>query len=204
MKSNQEGKGRQTMKLTIGVLGMVLALTSAGASMSAQTEATTDKASGATQETAPKTYRLTYAITHLEGAKQLGVQHFALTVIPDSRGYTDSQIRLGSRVPIATGGQSDHGASAPGQVQYQYVDVGLNISAHVKEFPTGVLVYSKVEQSSLADEPSGVGSSDPVIRQGLLLNTALLTLGKPVMLGSLDVPGSTHHMDIEVMLEIVK
>ena len=104
MKSNQEGKGRQTMKLTIGVLGMVLALTSAGASMSAQTEATTDKASAATQETAPKTYRLTYAITHLEGAKQLGVQHFALTVIPDSRGYTDSQIRLGSRVPIATGG----------------------------------------------------------------------------------------------------
>jgi hypothetical protein len=74
----------------------------------------------------------------------------------------------------------------------------------VREFPTGVLVYSRVEQTGLAEEPSGVGSSDPVIRQGTLLNTALLTLGKPVMLGSLDVPGSSQHIDIEVVLELVK
>jgi hypothetical protein len=43
-----------------------------------------------------------------------------------------------------------------------------------------------------------------VIRQGTLQNTALLTLGKPVMLGSLDVPGSPMHMDIEVVMELVK
>jgi type II secretory pathway component GspD/PulD (secretin) len=144
---------------------------------------------------------LTYTVTHSEGTKQLGVQHFALTVIPDSK---DAQVRLGSKVPIATGGYNQGGSSAPGQLQFQYTDVGLNISAHVREFPTGVLVYSRVEQTGLAEEPSGVGSSDPVIRQGTLLNTALLTLGKPVMLGSLDVPGSSQHIDIEVVLELVK
>ena len=204
MKPNYDRKGGQTMKRTIGILGMALVLTCGGASMSAQTVAPAEKAGATTPETAPKTYRLTYTVTHSEGTKQLGVQHFALTVNPDSRDSRDSQVKLGSRVPIATEGFNQSGASAPGQLQFQYMDVGLAISAHVREFPTGVLVYSKVEQSSLAEEPSGVGASDPVIRQGTLLNTALLTLGKPVMLGSLDVPGSSQHVDIEVVLELVK
>jgi hypothetical protein len=181
------------MKLTIGILGMAMVLVCGGARVSAQTEAPQEKEHTANTETAPKTYRLTYTVTHSEGAKHLGVQHFALTVNPDSR---DSEIRLGSRVPIATGEGNQSGASTPGQVQFQYVDIGLNIAAHVREFATGVLV--------LAEEPSGVGSSDPVIRQGLLLNTALLTAGKPVMLGSLDVPGSSRHMDIELALELVR
>jgi hypothetical protein len=189
------------MKLKIGILGMALALACGAATTRAQSEASTDKAASAASETAPKTYRLTYTITHLDGTKQLGVQHYSLTVNPDLH---DSNIRLGSRIPIATGKMSDTGASATGQVQFQYLDVGLNISAHVREFSSGVLVYSKVEQSSLGEEPSGVGASDPIIRQGMLLNTALLTLGKPVILGSLDVPGSTMHMDIEVVLELVR
>jgi hypothetical protein len=61
-----------------------------------------------------------------------------------------------------------------------------------------------VEQTSLSEEQSTVGRNDPVIRQATLQSTALLTLGKPVMLGSLDVPGSTRHLDIEVVLEVVR
>jgi hypothetical protein len=201
MSFNYDRKGGQIMKRIIGILGVALMLTCGVAVVFAQADAPAEKAGAATPETAPKTYRLTYTITHSEGGKQLGVQHFALTVTPDSR---DSQVKLGSRVPIATGGTSEHGATTPGQVQYQYLDVGLNISARVREFPTGVLVYSKVEQSSLAGEPSGVGASDPMIRQGTVLNTALMTLGKPVMLGSLDVPGSPQHVDIELVMELVK
>jgi type II secretory pathway component GspD/PulD (secretin) len=201
MKFNDERKGRKAMNRTIGVMGMALVLACGSGQLLAQGEAKAEKANEATTETAPKTYRLTYTITHLDGTKQMGVQHYALTVTSDNR---PSWFRLGSRVPIATGGVSEHGATTPGQVQYQYVDVGLNISARIREFSTGLQVFSRVEQSSLADEPSGVGSSDPVIRQGTLENSALLTLGKPVMLGSLDVPGSSMHMDIEVVLEMVK
>ena len=188
------------MITTIGILASALALICGASNMLAQADATAEKTSAPAAETAPKTYRLTYTITHLDGAKQLGVQHFALTVNSDNR---NARIRLGSRVPIATG-KTANGATAPGEVQFQYVDVGLNIDARIREFPTGILVFSKVEQSSLADEPSGVGSSDPVIREGTLENSALLTLGKPVMLGSLDTPGTSMHVDIEVVLELVK
>jgi hypothetical protein len=31
-----------------------------------------------------------------------------------------------------------------------------------------------------------------------------LTLGKPLVLGSLDMPGTTRHMDVEVVGELVK
>ena len=193
------------MNRTIGVMGMALVLACGSGQLLAQTETLAAKASDAATETAPKTYRLTYTITHLEGTKQLGVQHFSLTVIPDNN---QVQLKLGSRIPVpTTGAASGHATTAPGQVEYQYVDVGLGISARLREFSNGVVVFSKVDNSSLADEPSGVGSSDPVIpviRQGTLQNTASLTLGKPVMLGSLDVPGSSMHMDIEVVLELVK
>lgn len=190
------------MNRTIGVMAVALVIACSSGQLLAQTETKTDKANEATSETAPKTYRLTYTITHLDGAKQVGVQHFALTVIPDNR---EVLLRLGSRVPIATGAYSKEGTNPVlGQTQFEYIDVGLNISARLREFSTGVLVFSKVENSSLADEPSGVGATDPVIRQGMLQNTASLTLGKPVMLGSLDMPASSMHMDIEVVIELVK
>jgi hypothetical protein len=188
------------MKLAYGILGIALALTSADRAF-AQTQAPDDKTNSTNSEAAPKTYRLTYSITESDGARHLGTQHFALTVNPDAHTAT---VKLGSRVPIATGSYNTQNPAAAANVQFQYIDVGLNISARLREFAVGVEAYSKMEQSSVGEEKSTIGSNDPVIRQETLENTAVLTPGKPVMLGSLDVPGSTRHQDIEVVLEIVK
>jgi hypothetical protein len=67
-----------------------------------------------------------------------------------------------------------------------------------------VLADSNVEQTGVSEEQSTAGKGAPVIRQAHLQNTALLTPGKPVMLGSLDVPGSTRHLDVEVVVEVVR
>jgi hypothetical protein len=74
----------------------------------------------------------------------------------------------------------------------------------VRKYANGVEVTSRLDQSSVSEEESSVGKSDPVIRQATLENTALLTPGKPVMLGSLDIPGSTRHLDVEVVIEVVR
>jgi len=187
------------MKLLYAILGIALAVTPADRAF-AQTPP--DKTNSTSSEAVPKTYRLTYSITESDGAKHLGTQHFALTVNPDTK---EAAVKLGSRVPIATGSYNTQNPAAAANVQFQYVDVGLNIATRVREVSTGgVEVYSKMEQSSVAEEKSTIGTNDPVIRQATLENTAILTPGKPVMLGSLDVPGSTRHLDIEVVLEIVK
>ncbi|WP_263352123.1 hypothetical protein [Acidicapsa acidisoli] len=189
------------MKPASGILAIALVLGCVGNTAPAQNEVSTDKATTTNTEKVSKTYRLTYTITESDGGKNLGTQHFSLTVNPDSK---DAELKMGSRVPIESAAYNTEGPAAHTNVQYQYVDVGLNISARVHEFATGAEVYSKLEQSSVAEAKSTIGSNAPVIRQAMLQNTATLTAGKPVMLGSLDVPGSTRHLDIEVILENIK
>jgi hypothetical protein len=185
------------MKRTIGVLGIALMLSCGSARVYAQADSSTPKASETKVEAAPTTYRLTYTLTEMDGSKRIGTQHFSLTVNPGNNG----RIKLGSKIPIATGSSNQESAA---QSLFQYQDVGLNIYARLKESAAGVSLDSSVEQSSVSEEQSPVGIKDPVIRQARLENTAFLTPGKPVMLGSLDVPGSTRHLDVEVVVEVVR
>ena len=145
-----------------------------------------------------RTYRLTYTMTEMDSGKRIGVQHFAMIVVAGQR----TLLKQGSKVPVSTGSPHSDG-SAP-QNQVQYLDVGMNFDAQLDESMNGVRLRSKVEQSSVAEERSGLGLQDPVIRQTMLEGTSFLTAGKPLMLGSVDVPGSTRHYDVEVVMELVK
>jgi hypothetical protein len=142
-----------------------------------------------------KVYRLTYTITEMDGGKRLSAQHFSMDV-EDGQHVT---LKEGSRVPMATG--SVGGA----QTSFQYLDVGMNFDATLNSIEGGGVLKSKVEQSGVAAESVAIGDShEPVIRQTALEGTSVLTLGKPLVLGSVDVPGSTRHLDVEVVMELVK
>ena len=143
-------------------------------------------------------YRVTYTLTETDGGKRVGSQHFALIVIAGER----TDLKQGSKVPIVTGKFDADTASASSQVQY--LDVGLQIQATAEGFQDGVRLRTKIEQSNVSDEKSAVASQDPVIRQTTLEGTSTLALGKPLVVGSLDVPGSTRHQDVEVVAELLK
>ncbi len=145
-----------------------------------------------------KAYRLTYTITEFDGDKRIGTQHFAMIVAPGQK----TVLKQGSRVPIATGSFGTGGGSVA-QTQFTYVDVGMNFDATLDEFANGVRLRSKVEQLGVAEQVSGVGTQDPVIRQNTLEGTSFLSVGKPLVLGSMDVAGSTRHLDVEVVIEAV-
>jgi hypothetical protein len=59
-------------------------------------------------------------------------------------------------------------------------------------------------QSSIAEDKSAADTRDPVIRQTTLEGTSTLVQGKPLVLGSLDIPGSTRHQEVEVVSELVR
>lgn len=144
-----------------------------------------------------KLYRLTYTITETDSGKLVGTQRFAVIVV--SGGKTD--VKQGSKVPIVVASAeagSGHGT------QVEYIDVGLEIEASLDGYFDGVRLRTKVVQSSVVDEKTGVGPQDPVIRQTTLEGTSLFTPGKPLVLGSLDIPGSTRHQDVEVVSELVR
>jgi type II secretory pathway component GspD/PulD (secretin) len=136
-----------------------------------------------------KNYRLTYTMAEMEGGKRVGVQHFGLVVAEGQR----STLKQGSKVPYLQGPNA----------QFQYLDVGMNFEVSLDKLATGMRLRTKVEQSSVAEEKSGVGGQDPVIRQTTLEGTSFVDLGKPLLLGSLDTPGSTRHLDVEVLMELV-
>jgi hypothetical protein len=86
---------------------------------------------------------------------------------------------------------------------WQYLDIGLNIDASIEESADGVKLNTQVEQSSIAEEKSGLGTQDPIVRQAKLEGTSILAAGKPLILGSMDIPGTARRLDIEVVMEHV-
>ena len=145
-----------------------------------------------------KAYRLTYTITEMDGGKTIGTQHFAMVVISGER----TLLKQGSREPIMTGSY-DNGKSQT-QTEMTYIDVGLNFDVLLDESADAIRLRSKVEQSSVAEQVPGVGPQDPIIRQTILQGTSYLTADKPLVLGSLDIPGSTRRMDVAVVMEPIK
>ena len=145
-----------------------------------------------------KTYRLGYTITEMDNGKSIGTQHFGVIVVAGGR----TTLKQGSKVPVATGTFNSGNTGA--QTQFTYLDVGLNIDSSVDESLDGLRLRSKVEQSSLSEEKSSLGPQDPIVRQTVMEGTSILTLGKPLILGSLDIPGSTRHLDISVVLGLVR
>ena len=193
------------MKFAKGLYGVALALAVSGVGASvpsvfAEGPSAAVQANADAAQPDAKSYRLTYTITERDGNTTVGTKHYSIVV---TAGGKQTSLKQGSRVPIVTG---SYGTTMPaGSTQVQYLDVGLNVIADLELTPGGAKVRSKIEQSSIAAEkmPS-LGAQDPVVRQVVMEATSILTPGKPLMLGSLDVPDSTRHTDIDVVLENIR
>lgn len=145
-----------------------------------------------------KTYRLTYTVRDIDDNKQVGIQHFSLIVVSGAK----TTLKSGSKVPIATGSTTTSNTNET-NTQFTYVDIGLSIDASLDESASGVRLRTRLERSSVAEEKSMGGIQEPLIRSTVLEGTSILTQGKQVSLGSIDIPGSTRHLELEVSLAVV-
>ena len=144
-----------------------------------------------------KAYRLTYTITESDNGQPAGKQH--VTMVVASGGKSD--VKQGSKVPIVTGNYPEPNGPSHSEVQYQ--DVGLEIEASLDGYADGIHLRSRIAESSVSDEKSGMGGQDPIFRQTTLDGTATLVPGKPLVIGSLDVPGTNRHQQVEVVAEAI-
>jgi hypothetical protein len=118
-------------------------------------------------------------------------------VDPGSKAF----LKQGSRVPIMTG-SSDAGSDK--DIQVQYMDVGLNLEASVEGYGEGMHLQTKIEETSVADEKSNVGIQDPVLRQSVLQSDSTFTVGKTMVLGSVEMPATGKRMEVSVVAEAMK
>ena len=146
------------------------------------------------------TYRLTYTVTESDAGKRTGTQHYAMTIVPDTRAV----MKQGSREPVLTGGYMHDSTSDGTQYQFTYLDVGWNIEANLDERPGGLRLQTKVEESSIVSQASHANpqsSKDPAVQQIVLQAASYLKAGVPMIVGAIDVPDSTRHLEIEVTID---
>jgi type II secretory pathway component GspD/PulD (secretin) len=123
-------------------------------------------------EAGETSWRLTYTFTHA------GSSHTAAFTVGSGENGT---LKQGSRVPIITG-------TSNGSDQYQYIDIGLDISAHVEAGGETLRLTTTVERSEMPELKPASSTGDPVIGATELKTTAIVTPGKPQVLGSLTLP----------------
>lgn len=145
-----------------------------------------------------KNYRLTYTVTEMDGGKQIGTQHYTMIMTSGQ----ETSLKLGNKIPVVTGSTAGVGVGV--QTQFTYIDIGMNFNATLTEMGENAMLKSSVDQSSVAPVKSDVaGTQQPIMRQASLRGESLLTPAKPLVLGSLDIPGSTSHLNIEVVMELL-
>ena len=142
-----------------------------------------------------KTYRLTFTIADSDDGKRVGIQHVSMIVAAGQR----TTLKQGDKIPVATGTYGKE--SEAQQTQFQYLDVGINVDATLEDTPSGLQLKSKIEQSSVGQPSTIAGVQEPVFRQTVVEGTSKLAPGKPLTLGSVDVTGTTRHIDVEVVAE---
>ena len=147
-----------------------------------------------------KSYRLTYTLTETGGSQGATTRHVVMLVASGER----AEVKQGRRIPVVTASNDPGGKTEASEVQY--LDVGLQIRANLSGGRGHLQLHSVVKQTQTAEARPSAETQDPVIEQTSLDGTTTLTEGKPVALGSLDIPasglgGAKRHMTVEVAVE---
>jgi hypothetical protein len=143
-------------------------------------------------------YRLDFLIqeTGADG-KPVNSRSYSTTISSRQRDGA-STIKTGSRIPIVVGGPATSGGEKHFDINYQYIDVGVNLSAgDVHEVGHLLAIYLKAEISSLGAS-SANSTSDPVIRQNSWFGAVVIPVGKPTVVFSSDALESKGGMQVSL------
>jgi hypothetical protein len=155
------------------------------------------------QETMPQdehivAYRLDFVINELDDGKKVNSRHYSmnLSVGPGNLSPT-KELRIGTRVPV----ESEQG-------KFQYLDVGTNISAQLREWKGAASLDVNVNISNFAspDQETKQGQPllAPLLRQMVISGSTLVVLDKPVVVGTVDDPNSKRQFQLEVTVTKLK
>lgn len=145
------------------------------------------------QRTIPGAYRLTYTLAEMDGTKRVGSHRYEI-VLDAGHDVPPARLSLGTKVPVETGELEGNSTSQ----SISYIDVGLTIEARLQLFANGLELRSHVIQSAVDSQQSLPKA--PVIRQTDFSSAVLVNEGKSLTIGNVDMPGTTHVLQIQVEL----
>lgn len=149
---------------------------------------------GKAEETRPQDnfYRLNFVIYELEGGKRVNQRDYSL--IAKANVNPSPSVRISTRVPVYSE-----------EKKMQYIDAGLTLNCNVIDQATGkIQAHCEVDISGFVQHdqvPESRGNAvvpAPVLRSTRSNTWAVLTMGKPFLIASIDDINSAKRMQIEV------
>lgn len=146
-------------------------------------------------------YRLDLVVRELgEDGKPVNSRSYSCTV-STARGESDS-VRIGSKVPVATGSPSSVVAGPIVSVQFTYRDVGVNFDASgVREIGNKLAMKFDAEINSLGSSMrlgGANGIEEPVTRENRWQAQVLIPIGKSTVVFTSDDLDSKGSMEVLV------
>ena len=131
-------------------------------------------------------YRLDFSVNEMENGKKINSRHYSIDLTAGS----PNQIKIGTRVPVGTGGSA-----------WQYMDVGTNIWANLREGADDLQLEVRCDVSNLdldSAHDHNVASA-PIVRQIQINGSTLFVTGKVIVIGTVDDPNSNREFQLEVI-----
>jgi hypothetical protein len=149
----------------------------------------TPKSTEQSKRPAIRVYKVSFSIYELEDGKKINERNYSLPVNSVDGNPRPGFIKVGTRVPIASG-----------ERQITYIDVGMNIDCDVVEQAEKFVLSSTLDISSFAlpdqnADPRAGGN--PILRQVKQHFVTLLAPGKPTLVTSIDDTNSKKRMQVE-------
>jgi hypothetical protein len=149
--------------------------------------------------------------SEFDGEKKISSLPYTFLVNADDNSGPPAALRMGLRVPVATG--SRPGADAP--VQWQYVDMGTNLDGWAEKTSDGRFVLRLgVEKSSAYSPGSGekpasvagreVNNAQPVIQSFRTQIHLVMRDGQTIQSTVSTDPVTGHVLKVDVTLNVVK
>jgi hypothetical protein len=134
-------------------------------------------------------YRLDFSVSEVEDGKKINSRQYSLNLNAGDA----NEVKIGTRVPFEQA-----------QGQYTYIDVGTNIwcrlrdHADITSLSNEVALNVRSEISNFAVPEQQGQSVRPMLRQLKIDASTVAVPGKPVVVGSVDDPGSKRQFQLEV------
>ena len=183
---------KKTPLYSVVIMGFILsmgAITGRAQETASKSSAPAEAASDARQKSAEQrpfeAYHLDFAINEFEDGKKSNSRQYAMNLNTND----SNEIKIGTRVPVEVK-----------QGEFQYLDLGTNVWAHLRDERGQTLLAVRAEVSSFAVPEQGLDKPDPnpAIRQLKFSGSALLPLVKATVIDSVDDPNSKRTFQLEL------
>ncbi len=144
-------------------------------------------------------YRVDFSITELAEGKKVNTRHYSM--VTNSGPW--STLKIGTRVPVATGSYRNSTTEALVNTQFQYLDVGTSIDCEVNEQGEDLSLDVRSDFSNLSSAEEQ-HSAQPIIRQIKINGRTITSPGKSVVIGAVDDPTSNRQYQVEAVVTKLK